>query len=390
MTKKNDIEKYESVQYWFKGLSKTSIKNYRSEFPDFLDWLKKQGLDLNPDELIELRKQDLKEEDKRRQRRFEKLVEEYYRELYDDPDVAEYSAYSKLRTARSFFGRNHYALEYRKGDLPTPTPKEVEYVPTNDDVRTMWEVANSKRDQALLLSLYQTGLSEQDVGSWDLEKFLPVLKSKDHYFEYYRGKTKILVQGCLGEDAVVALKQYLTIRENPTEGPVFVSRGGGRGGGKAGDPIDTRRINEIIQGLAKLADLPENFKTKYLRDAFRAKCEEAEIPSDTTERMMGWKLGGAKSHYRLPKPVIVKAYRKAYPLLTINGSVRPSEKYASQIAEFNAHLLKIISTSSDPKLRKSAGILLSDIDKISLSVINDKAFPSFKALVKRALENSRA
>lgn len=377
-----DIDQYESVQYWLEGLAKGTKYNYYSEFPTFLEYLKTQGITLNPDEIIDQRREDLASKDRKIQKRWEHIVATWYRELYDDPEVAEFTASSKLRTVRSFFGRNGYGLHFRRKEIPTPTPSEIEYVPTNDDVRTMFELAESTRDKALILALYQTGLSEQDVASWILERFLPVLKSQDHYFEYYRGKTKVLVQNCLGEDLCVALRNYLVNRGNPTTGPVFVSSTKG-----AGQAMTTRTICEAIMRIAKRAEMPENFKVKYFRDAFRSACEGARIPSDTTERMMGWQLGGAKRHYRIPKPRIVEAYSKTYSMLTINHSVRTTDKYAPQVAEFNARLLEII-TSEDPK--KKAMELLAEVNKVSMDLIEGQAFPSFKALVKRALEQSRA
>lgn len=371
-----------SVKYWLEGLGKQTIVGYLNDFPKFLERCEKLGLPTDPDKIIEMRKNDLESEDQKIKRRWEHVVKSWYVELYEDPDVAPYTASSKLRTARSFFARNEYDLKFKKKELPLPHPIQVEYIPTNEEIRIMFELANSTRDRALLLCLTQTGLAIEDVASWNIEQFREVLKSENHYFEYYRGKTKILVQNCLGEDACIALRNYLATRGHPTEGPVFVS--GTKG---AGERITTRTITEAIQRLADLAELPESFKVKYMRDTFRDACERANVPSETTKAMMGWTRAGASKFYRISKYTVIEAYKKAYQHLSINHSAKSSQKYTGQIADFNAKLLNIV-TSPDPK--KAAMELIAELNKVSLDLIEDQAFPSFNALVKRALENSRA
>lgn len=374
-----------SVEYWLEGLAKKTKENYTQDFPHFLKRCEELGLTTNPDEILALRKQDRLSEDPKTRRRWEHIIKSWYVEMYEDKNIAPYTASSKLRTVRSFFARNEYDLKFKKQELPAPHPIQVEYIPTNEEIRVMFELASSTRDRALLLVLTQTGLAIEDVASWDIERFRDVLKSETHYFEYYRGKTKILVQGCLGEDCCVALRNYLTTRNHPSEGPVFVA-----GTFHSGKRITRRTITEAMQKLADLAELPSNFKVKYLRDHFRDCCERANIPSETTKAMMGWTRAGASKFYRISKYTVIEAYKKAYQYLTINHSAKASEKYATQIASFNAQLLKVISTSDDPKMRKSAGILLSEIDNVSLDLEEKRAFPTFKSLIKRALENEDA
>ena len=81
-----------------------------------------------------------------------------------------------LKAPASFFRHNGYRLMLEIGywtDIePAPREKVLrKWVPSNEEIRLIYKRAESYRDKALLLVLYQSGFSPIDVSALRIEHF---------------------------------------------------------------------------------------------------------------------------------------------------------------------------------------------------------------------------
>lgn len=168
------------------------------------------------------------------------------------------------------------------------------------------------RDRALLLALYQSGFSEIDVASLDIEDLNDIYEHDEHLFiEKRREKTNIIQATCISAEAVHDLKSMLRERGSPKEGALFVSQKGQR--------LTTRFMNDAMKKLAQKAYPDKKFKTKSLRSAFNSALLRANIqPQELKDLLMGHKRAGARSHYAYDKITMLEAYEKAFKYLSIN------------------------------------------------------------------------
>ena len=326
--KPKELLQYESVQYWLEGLSETTKEKCLTQFPIFLEYLEAEGLTTNPDEILKQRVQDLKSEDRKTRRRWEHIVKTWYVKLYHEAEEAGKSTLTPvtyLNRVQSFFSRNEVPLRFKKKELPKPT-KKIKMLPfTIEDMKIMYEQCESLRNKALLLTSMQTGLSEIDVCSLNIEDvpgFYKKLKEPPVYIQGYRHKTKVPYQTCIGEDACLCIERMLRARENPEKGPLFLSHKGER--------LTTRFMHEALNTEAKKLMRAgykqfKDFETRHLRDLFNDAVARAKLSQKVEDRLLGHKLPGARGDYMLSPSTITEGYLTAYAYLTINRQTHKVE-----------------------------------------------------------------
>lgn len=296
------------IQKWLKKKSKKTRKNYVSFFPSWLAFIK-----MNPTEQIERRVKDLQSNDLRERCWFEDKVIEYKNFIQTQYDN-ETTIKAYLTTVRSFFSSNRLPLSFGKGELAVEVEGKVieqKWVPSNIEIRVMYGQANV-RDRALLLVLYQSGFSEIDVSSLNIEDLNDIYNHKGHLFvEKKREKTNIIQASCISIEAIHDIKAMLRERGKPKEGALFVSPKNQR--------LSVRFMNEAIKKLAQKAYPDKPFKTKSLRSAYNSALLRANIqPQELKDILMGHKRAGARSHYAYDRITILEAYEKAFKYLSIN------------------------------------------------------------------------
>lgn len=310
-----ELLEYKSIKYWMDSLA-TEKNRYKciKWFPKFLKYCEAQGYPHNPDEIIAQRREDLKSDDPKIRRRWEHICKAFYHKLYEEYEQAGKSTYTPwtiLSVVRGFFSHHDYDLKFKRNELKQPYRAVKEHIPTNIEIRAMYMCADSWLDKALLLTAYQTGLSEIDICELNIED-VDWNEEPPIYFEKLRQKTKILTQTCFGYDVVNAIRRMLRVRGNPKTGPLFLTRKGSR--------FEVRWIRHNIQKLAKRAEIGngKRFAPKNLRTAFSNAMEEAGVNKNIVEAMLGHKLPYAGAYSKHPKPVIVAAYKQGYEKLSID------------------------------------------------------------------------
>ena len=143
-----------------------------------------------PTEIIDSRLQHLTTTDLKKRRYWEMQVVKFKNHLQGrNLRMATVKGY--IRTVQSFFSKNGVKLQFSRGELKIePSEKDKvfkEWIPSNEEVRLLYRMANNARDRAILLTLYQSGFSEVDVASMKIEDFsfyddngnwkLPIMKT---------------------------------------------------------------------------------------------------------------------------------------------------------------------------------------------------------------------
>jgi len=296
------------VQKWLGKKTKKTRKNYVSFFPSWLRFIK-----MDPTQQIEKRVRDLQNSDIRERTWVEDKVVEYRNFLQTQFD-SESTIKAYLTCVRSFFSSNRLPLSFGRGELTVEVSEKViaqKWIPSNIEVRVLYGQANV-RDRALLLVLYQTGYSEIDVSSLNIEHLNNIYEHEGHLFiEKKREKTNQIQATCISAEAIHDIKAMLRERGNPKEGALFVTPKGKR--------LSVRFINQAMKKPAKKAYPNKDFKTKSLRSAYNSALLRANIqPQELKDVLMGHKRLGARSHYAYDKITIMEAYEKAFKYLTVN------------------------------------------------------------------------
>lgn len=297
---------------WLSKVSQRTRENYSATFPKWLAFVK-----MSPTEQIEKRVRNLQSGDLRERCWFEDKVIEY-KNFLATQGYRAVTVHSYLISVQSFFSKNRLKLQFSRGDLNVEVSQKVieqRWIPTNIEIRVMYSQANA-RDRGLLLVLYQSGFSEIDVASLNIDDLNDIYSHKGHLFiQKRREKTNIIQATCISTEAIHDIRAMLRQRDNPEKGALFVSQKGQR--------LSVRFINGAMKRLAKTAYPDKKFKTKSLRSAYNSALLRANIqPQELKDLLMGHKRAGARSHYAYDKITILEAYGKTFKYLSINSGTQ--------------------------------------------------------------------
>jgi len=228
-TKKHSWDNDPKVMEWFKLIGNArTIFNYSHDFGFFMEYVEANTEFKTPSEIFDSRREDLTSNDMPTRRRWEDIVKNYLDNLNKNPkDYRANTKKSYIRTVESFFSKLHLPLEYSKNELKfEPSQKEKvskEWIPSNEEIRLLYRMANSSRDRAILLTLYQSGFSEVDVCNMKIEDFpfydqneswnIPL--NEDLYHERLREKTNISQKTCISREALEEIRIMLQSRGFP-------------------------------------------------------------------------------------------------------------------------------------------------------------------------------
>jgi site-specific recombinase XerD len=336
-----------AVVEWFNLINAKLTKvNYTREFPKFLEFAQKTTKYRTPTQIIASRLEQKRSTDQNVSRYWEDVGKKFAIALNSE-NYRLNTKISFLRTMMSFFSKHHARLEYSRGELfgllePSESEKvSAEWIPSNEEVRLLYRMANSSRDRAILLVLYQSGFSEVDLTEMKIEQFpfyddegswdIPI--SEDLYHPRLREKTNIEQKTCISREALEEIRIMLQQRGFPKEGSLFVSM-------KQQKTLDVRELHDILKTLVERAfnGKVKLWKTKHLRDAFMNACLQAKIPQEVKDSMVGHKRQGAREAYALTEQTIKTAYSEAFKFLTINGFGSQGRKIEELEKQFTEQL----------------------------------------------------
>ncbi len=302
------IEEFESFKRATEGYSKMNFNSTRRALPFYFLFL-----DENPDEVIEHRKQDIASEDVTENENYERKTNAYLKDMLNS-GFAGRTVQTHLGRVQGFFNNNAHklALNMRNTKIPKGR-KRTKYSPSNEQVRILFNRADSSRDKLIVSIMYQNGptpidLSLMTCGDYPIEPWV--------YFERSRAKTGEVWHSVSMPDVCECLKNYLNLHvDYKSSDPLFISREG---------PLDGSGISQIMHGL--ISSVPElkvisGFKPTSLRDAFEDALVEAEIYHKIKEALMAHNSGIEQQYGGHNKMVqhLVVAMKKVYPLVALTN-----------------------------------------------------------------------
>jgi hypothetical protein len=378
------------IKKWLTGLSERTKQNYLREFPKWVSFVK-----LNPTEQINKRLKDLTSQNLTERTYFENKFREYKEHLEQEGKLGSTSITTMLRTVASFFSRNDLSLNLKHGDWKTTLTQEVtkpQFKLKQEDIKAMYAHANL-RDRTLLLVLAQSGFSEVDVSELKIEDIQGLfdMNMTEHYFiEKRREKTNEMQATCLSCEFLHDLRNLLEENGKPQAGYIFTSQTKQTFNPIKAEfePIDTRRINEIMKNLAIKTFGKEKaklFKTKSLRSFYNSALLRTDMKQEIKDLMMGHARMGARSKYAYDDITIKENYAKAFEHLSING-IQVKEDFQKLKEDMNRK-----AQDQDRELNALRSILLMVIDRNQLEqLVRQRITESNKRSLERAKETGIA
>ena len=311
-------ERYLKVSGWsseFESVDKALMhykRRVRSEKTrrNLLDFLKAlcRFVNKNPDELIKL---DVKEASKLVQAFLDGLAEKDRSVRYVNVALAYIKAFFRVNGFK-----NDREIKVERYYQPSRYRKRTEYVPTSDEIERMAYTARSKRNKAVILMLYTTGLRGSTLRALTVADVVEELKSGNNVVKIpvYAEMKERVPEACKGgipyysfvsKEAAEALREYLDERmerygdltdEEPllcseaTNVPVEVRRK---------TPIMRKSLQQTVKRAARKAGL-KNWKDvtpHCLRKAFESALRNNRLDVKEQEFLMGHILPGSQDAY---------------------------------------------------------------------------------------------
>jgi integrase len=230
-------------------------KEYRNGLQRFSQWFGK-----SPDEILRMRREDLKSEDTFQRKRFERELEKFHAHLKEQ-GAATNSARTLCLGLRQFFNYYEVGVKLKRGSaVGKAVLTDKTYPLTIEDVRKMYAVADLR--QRVILSMAKdlalrirdfVNIKKADLPDLNQEASIP--------FDIVTHKEEVLAKGHLSAETVELLKVYLpTIKEHPNP-YLFPSNGK--------NPIDEDTVGWTIKELAKKAGVVISKGKRLTFHAFR-------------------------------------------------------------------------------------------------------------------------
>jgi len=214
---------------------------YRYGLRKFAAWFKH-----SPDEILEMRKADLKSDDAHERKRFDRELEHFYNDMRKQ-GASVNTARSQCSGLRQFFRYNDVPISLRRGSpIAKSQMTDKTYPLTIEDVRRMFNVADMR--QRVMLSMAKdlglrigdfVRIKKADLPDLNQEPPIP--------FDVMTEKEGVLAKAHLSAETVELLKTYQpTVKDNPNP-YLFPSNGKGN--------IDTDTVGWNLKQLAEKAGL---------------------------------------------------------------------------------------------------------------------------------------
>lgn len=362
MQTEKEFEESFAIQTWLKGLpNKKVVSTTRKlRFGSFTKYrwmgcMKRfcEFTGKTPDELIAMRKAELKDEGVCVKHSMEMRVKQFLAAIAEQGkgSATQKTYYTAIN---NFFTRNYQRLDFFRGDKPKAISQRAgARAATKEEIRAMVEVAKP-RIRALILFLKDTGLSAEDAGKLRLGDL--GVKDVSGIFtldapvplSLAREKTGARTLTFIGREALESIKTMLRIRVagNPDyvvrgrpefaaeantlnhlfgpetltlESPLF--RGYRKENAQRNKTIalSASAISMTIRKAARAVGVwQEGFSAHALRRYFQTSLESAGVSRNWVQLMMGHTLEGVEGSYSKPtEKMLQEAYEKSYSHLAI-------------------------------------------------------------------------
>jgi integrase/recombinase XerD len=342
----------DAVEYWMGELANRSEgtrNKYMEYFSKFCEWAGKTA-----NELVEQRKEDLKSDDPREQRRVESKLKGFMAHL-ENEGMSVATRQVAYAAVRSFFEMHFQPLRMRRGDYPTGESLGSR-VATKDDLKQICEDA-PLRIRALILFLKDTGLRVSDVRRLTYGDVAEGLENNEEFIplQLITKKNKITAKTFLGPEAIEALKEYFKERREGTrrippetitsKSPLFRTRE------NEVKPITRSGLSSIVTFYASKHGINSGFSAHSFRKYFQTALEASGINTNWIDQMIGHRMINSRDAYSRPTCEQLKeSYIKAYPNLRVfkdSNFERRVENLETQIEERDKLIESLVSNGTN-------------------------------------------
>ena len=208
------LESFESVKRWETRLNhKARSQNTRDAF---LGWLSRfcTFAEIDPDQLISERQDDLKSENVFVRKRAEDRLDRWFSQLEKD-DYARNTCVQAYAAVRSFYKANHLPLEVGEPVQGWPVKEQREF--TREHLRQLLDASKKDKQRAIVMCQAQSGLGVSDLFCLTYGQVRQQLdEGRDHvHLRLLRGKEKQIgyFDTFFGAQAVNHLRKYVESRK---------------------------------------------------------------------------------------------------------------------------------------------------------------------------------
>jgi len=269
----NNMEKefYDSIP------NPNTRNEYRNGLQRFAAWFKK-----TPDEILQMRKEDLKSEDTFQRKRFERELEKFHAYVKEQ-GISTNSARTLCQGLRQFFNYYEVGIKLKRGSqVSKAVLTDKTYPLTIEEIRKMFAVGDLK--QRLLLSMAKdlalrigdfVKIKKTDLPDLNQEAPIP--------FDVMTGKEEVLAKGHLSAETVELLKTYLPTIKDKTNPYLFPTNG------NLG--INEQTVNWNLKELAKKAEIfvPKSKRLSFhcFRKLFLSTGKNLNVDPDIVKALCG-------------------------------------------------------------------------------------------------------
>jgi len=220
------VKQYSSVKRWLSQVFADGIRSEKTE-KLYLHFLRRfcEYAGKTPDQLIEERRLHLQSPDEFTRRQHERLLTDWRNHLETEgglskKKLARSSVVTAMNVVKSFYKANYVPLQVRSPKKWEATQRKT---PTREEVRRMVEACSKARDRAVILVLFQSGVSLEDLGLITYGLIREEFEAGVEPLHIPIRRTKIMKRydTFLGADSLEALREYFEEKPPNPRKPIF-------------------------------------------------------------------------------------------------------------------------------------------------------------------------
>lgn len=284
---------------------------------------------------------------------FNWLTHEATQKYSGEKGFALSTAHTYLAGLTEFLSYNDLPIEKKKLGLPRPTRK-TENRKLNirqGQVRRLVEHSKTTRDTAIILCLWQSGMSVGDLLRLDVGDIMvedPIRGSLDDpplLIKLVRKKAGVEYRTCFGRDACKALKRYLDERQRKRGevnrgDPLFVQERRKNGAYKR---LDVGAVDMVFKRIASRSGLVSKERMKEadmnparphaLRSGFSSALKEEEVNQTIIDGLMGHAVSYDSAYHNFTDEQLRNIYKKHEDVLSVEQISIPREEDIERVVK---------------------------------------------------------
>ena len=322
----NVKEESKAMRVWLVELGTKAQKtkvNYLFYFEKFLD-----RFETTPDELYEIRLEDLRSKDPRDHRRIEGLVKTHMAEMQSAGAAAQ-TARMVQKAVKSFFESQNLDLKFKSKDRPKGASNGQRIV-LHEHVAEMHDSAAralgfKKRNRALLMFGKDAGIRISDIANLDVMDYLDASDLVSEHGESFKEfltthtkKTRSLAHIMIGPEAVQHVDEYLEERKQAgtygEDTPLFLMQDGSR--------FTSGALTQMFKRMAKKLGKDGKKRSAHSLRKFHQTMCESFMAKNWVNKLQGRVISDSTGVYSQPELLpgeLSGAYMSGYDKLRVLG-----------------------------------------------------------------------